>query len=363
MLKMKNRTVLLLGIGIMSLLLFVGCTTDRGSDRKTIHDGDKKITIIADANYQVGDDIVNHIEKYQAVKGYDFLEADAILGFTVDPSINQETQPYIHSLTTLLKSKKRAENLPDQMIHVSPNKKYVFFVDQVRLVGFIFDLEGKVIAKATGPSVWELSQAMWIDSEGLIMPSQGTGFYMIDTEGTETKIENVSEAGNISKAVRVGEKIYYETQFDLKREMHVYDLKTGESHLFVEDRVINFNLSPLQDRFIIQTQEMEEDKTVLTQIDLEGQNRETIAEGKMIYGLGWSPDGSKIVYALNSRQESDEGIFLIDLENKKKSQISTEFLNLESSIKWNLKGDKLLILNGEVVYGRWIDKMNIITLK
>lgn len=83
----------------------------------------------------------------------------------------------------------------------------------------------------------------------------------------------------------------------------------------------------------------------------------------MIYATSWSPDGLKFAYVLNSRGEEDEGLFVIDIEKRKRNHVSADYLDLESEIKWNTSGDKMMINSGNVQYGKWVDNTHVITLK
>ncbi len=196
-----------------------------------------------------------------------------------------------------------------------------------------------------------------------MIPYKGTGFYSINMDGKEMKIEDVENEEYITTAIKHGDKIYYTTAIDLDRKMKVYDISTKEKKLFIEDRGTNFYLSPKENQFIVETHDQKEDKTRLLIVDLEGENKDIVAEGRMIYGTSLSPDGFKIAYVVNSRGEEDEGLFVIDIEKKKKNQVSTAYLDLESDIKWNPSGNKMMVSSGEIKDGKWIDKIHIITLK
>ncbi len=362
---MKKAKLSIYLILISTLILFVGCTEKVEKDRKIIKKENKQITVIEDINYTVGEDVVEKINVYEGVKGYDWVDNDKILGIKENENNEPEVEKLVYDVKSVLKFRKKiiAENLPQQYINVLPDKKHIFSVDQARQIGYILDLEGNIQAKVKGPYISELLEARWIDNEGLVMPYEGNGFYIINMYGKEMKIEDVENEEYINKAVKLGNKIYYSTAIGLERKMKVYDISTKKTKLFIEDRVLDFHLSPKENQFIVETHNIKQEKTTLLLVDLEGKKKNAVAEGVMIYGTSWSPDGSKFAYVVNSRGEEDEGLFIIDIEKNKKNQVSTLYLDLENDIKWSSLGNKIMISNSEVKDGKWIDKINVITLK
>lgn len=361
---MKKRKLLIYLVIISTLILFVGCTKEFEIDRKTIQKGEKKITVISDTNYMVGKDVVEKINMYEGLKGYDWVDNDKVLG--IKENENNEFEKLVYDVKNVLsfsKKKFTGQNLSYKDINISPDKKHIFFVDQARHIGYIIDLKGNINAKAKGPYIGELAEAIWLNNKELVMPYEGTGFYIIDLDGKEIKIEDIENEENIYKAVKVGNKIYYSTQIELERKMKVYDISTKETNLFIEDRVVDFHLSPKDNQFVIETHNLNKDNTTLLLVDLEGKNKDDIAEGRMIYGSSWSPDGSKFAYVVNSRGEEDEGLFIIDIEKNKRNHVSTIYLDLENDIKWSPSGDKIMISNSEVKDSKWINKINVIKLK
>lgn len=349
---------------ISTLILLVGCTKDLETDREIIKKENKEITVISDTNYIIGKDVVQKINVYEGLKGYDWVDNDKILGIKENENNELEELVYdVRNILDFIKKEFTSEDLPYQFMKISPDKKNIFFVDGARHIGYIMDLKGNIKATAKGPYIGELTEAIWNDNQGLVMPYEGTGFYIINNDGKETKIKNVENEENIYKAIKLGNKIYYTTQIELERKMKVYDISTKETKSFIEDRVVDFHLSPKKDQFLVETHDINKDKTTLFLVDLEGENKDAVAEGRMIYGTSWSPDGTKIAYVVNSRGEEDEGLFIINIEKNKKNQVSTMYLDLENDIKWSPLGDKIMISNGEVEEGRWIDKINVINLK
>lgn len=354
-------------IWIISILfLFAGCEKEQNLGRKIIEKGDKKITVILDKNHTVGDDAVEKIQVYENVKGYGWLEDNKILGLVEREKKQQEIDELVYDLRNISFLKEKivyAEDLPYQHINISPDRKHFFYVNEARRIGYILDLKGNIKAEVKGTYLWELSEAIWINNEELVMPYKGTGFYSINIDGKEMKIENVENEEFIKKAIKLGNRIYYTTEIGLERKMKVYDVNTKEKNHFIEDRVTNFYLSPKGNEFIVETHNLKEEKNMLLLVGLKEKNINAVAEGKMIYGTSWSPDGSKLAYVANSRGEEDEGLFIIDFEKKKSNQLSTVYLDIEGDVKWNPSSNKIMIYNGEVKDYKWVHKTNIIILK
>lgn len=363
---MGKAKLLIFTVIMSALILFVGCVKKVETDRKIIQNGDKKITVIQDTNYIKEEDVVEKIHVYEGVKGYGWIDDGNILGIKENAKMKSEIEVGVYDLKNVPNLKEKiisAENLPYQFINISPDKKHIFYVNQPREKGYILDLKGNIKAEAKGPYMSELAEARWFNNEGLVMPYKDTGFYSINMDGKKMKIGDVENEEYIYKSIKLGNRIYYCTQIGLERKMKVYDISKKEKKLFIEDRVTNFYLSPKGNHIITETHNLKQDKTMLSIVDMEGKNKETVAEGRMIYGSSWSPDGLKFAFIINSRGEDDEGLFVIDIKKKKKNHLSTEYLDLQSDIKWSPSGNKIMISNGEVKEGKWIDNIHIITLK
>ena len=363
---MKRIRLPIYALLIGTLILSAECAKESETGRRTVQKGEKEITIISDKNHTVGEDIVESIDVYENVKGYGWMEDGSIFGINVNEKGQSADEGMVYDIMDIPNLNEKvvsAENLPYRHINISPDKRHIFYVNAASQRGYIMDLEGNTVAEAKGPYVSEMAEAAWCDNEGLVMPYRGNGFYSIAMGKDEIKIEDVEKEEYISRAVRLGSSIYYSTQTGLERKMKVYDMDSREKKVFIEGRVTNFYLSPKKDRFIVETHNMDEDNTVLSIVDLEGGSKDSLAEGKMIYATAWSPDGVKFAYVLNSRGEGDEGLFVIDIEKRKRSHVSAGYLDLEDDIKWNAEGDKMMVSRGNVQDGKWIDSTHVIILK
>ncbi len=176
--------------------------------------------------------------------------------------------------------------------------------------------------------------------------------------GTEDPLNGLS----ITNPIKVGDKIYYETIHSGAADddkIKVYDINKKEKKELIKDNVNEFSLSPDQKQLLIITSNLDKDADELIITDLEGKQREVLAEG-YIFGAKWSPDGTKVAYI-----STQEGLYVVDVKTKKSSLICAGEYYVP--IAWNPSGEKIMLHSTKSKNnGRPFDEIdvtNIINLK
>lgn len=367
-------------IGCITLVLVLAVAAGCGfneAEGKEIDVGGKKITVLEtkpptqSENPGTVDAAIEKIDKYAGIRGEDWLSEESILvtkeNSKLKPISVLDQMSVIRNLYAYqLKSGDMKSILGETdymwMPIVSPDGKHIFSenLKPGKYSGLILDLEGNIKASvADDPAKGfhiSYSNARWVNNEEVIVPSSGEGVCLINVNSTITKIENIGRM-QTDYAEKVGNKIYY---ISVERNLMAYDISTKKREI-VKQSVFNFVLSPNKDMFAIE-KKVSESKNSLVLIDLNGNEKAALTEAKMIYGMSWSPDQTKLVYLINSDKESKSGLYIMDLASKKSLYVPN-FANIDNSVKWSPASKKILASIGEVKDMKLIDNTYVITLK
>jgi len=387
---MNKRKLLASTLVIGTLLGIVGCASYKAEGEEN----NKRITIIKNIKDILATEVVaSEIDTYEGIIGYDWLDENEI----VITKENKELKPIkidnaklkaefeLQNLYLYELNSKEEKSIGDQSKFqdgaiFSPNKKYMFYRNQYEEIatGYIVDSKGDIKVEISDISIdeYDFSEAQWINDNELIIPCHSIrGFAVINIDGTINKIEDVEKGVmgtvdplnglSITNPTKVGDKIYYVTIHrgaDDDDKIKVYDMTKKEKKELVKDDVQEFSLSHNQEQLLMLTSNLEKNLNELIITDLEGKQREILAEG-YIFGARWSPDGTKVSYILN--EDGKEGLYLVDVKTKKKSLISAGEYYLP--IAWSPSGEKIMMHSKKAKNnGRPFDEIdvtNVITLK
>ena len=382
---MINKKLLVGALVISALGGIVGCTQYKAQENN------KNITVIKDTKDILAPKVVaSKINTYEGVIGQDWID-DNKIAITKE---NKELEP-IKIDTAKLKADFEVKNLyfydinskkekgigdqskfQDDAIS-SPSNKYIFYINKFeeKATGYIVDSQGNTKLKISDNNIdeYDLSEAQWVNDEELIAPCHSIkGFVIINIDGNIKKIKDVEKGImgtedplnglSITNPIKVGDKIYYETIHSGAADddkIKVYDMNKKEKKELIKDDVNEFSLSPDQKQLLIITSNLDKDADELIITDLEGKQREVLAEG-YIFGAKWSPDGTKVAYI-----STQEGLYVVDVKTKKSSLICAGEYYVP--IAWNPSGEKIMMHSTKSKNnGRpfdQIDVTNIINLK
>jgi len=380
---MTKKKLLTLTLVVGSLAIAIPVFANKQSEEpKVIKNGDKTICVVEDTKNILADNIiVSKMDTYEGILGYDWLDENQIIA----SKENKELKPIktqigefeVQNLYSYDLNSKKEKSIADKSkcqtyAISSPDKKHIFYVNDFEKenMGYITDSEGNIKLKINEPSMdlADLTQAYWINDNELIMPYMNIkGFYTVKIDGTSTKIENVEEGTMatedaldglcIMDPVKVGDKIYYRTQFKGNKKMKVYDVNTKETKEFIKNDVMDFQLSPDKQHFIMDVIYPDKQKNTLIVADLDVKNIKILDEG-YIFGENWSPDGKNVSYISN--EEGKEGIYLVDIKTNKKELISKGEYYVP--LAFSPSGKKIMVHVTQEKDGKLVDVTNIITL-
>lgn len=363
---------------LLGLTISTGCSVKEAGSEEVNSEG-KKITILSrktpsqTENVASGNDFdIEKIDRYEGVRGEDWLSDDSILitkeNSKLEPIKVFDQMSNIRNLYSYdLKSGEEKSVFKDTeymwMPIVSPNRKYIFSgnFQPAKYSGLILDLKGNVKAKVEDDAAKSFhisfNNARWVNNEEVIVPSSGNGVCLINVNSNVSKIEDVGSM-QTDYAIKSGDKIYY---LSTERKLIAYDINTKQRKV-VKDNVRSFELSPKKDMFAIE-KKVNESKDALVLIDLDGNEKDSLIEAKMIFGISWSPDQSKLAYLITSDDESKSGLYVRDLASKRSLYVSHDFVGIDNGLKWSPSSKKILASIGEVKDMRAIDNTYVITLR
>jgi hypothetical protein len=316
---MKRRTM-----GIKAILLattMVLMTT--GCNAKT--DG---VTVKENKNVSTNKVAMKKMDAYKNVQAEDWLDNDHV----IDNHLRQ------YDLST----KKTTSLFPEPNLvmasALSPDKKHLYYNinKDGRDFNFILDLINKKrVNLASSDGMINPYDVNWIDNENITFTNDKLESYISDVNGKVTKIDQ----GSMSSVTKAQNRMFY-----LKdRKLYVWDTKTNQKKLLM-DNVENYTLSPDKTRLAVE--KMETDKETLMMMDLEGKKKTKMVESKMVGGIGWSPDSSKIAYfTVKSEQSAQTELYVSDVKSLKSTLLSVNILSFFESehVIWSPKGDKLFV--------------------
>ncbi|MGE5627206.1 MAG: hypothetical protein ACM3X7_03710 [Solirubrobacterales bacterium] len=315
---------------------------------------------------------VSKIQKYEGIRGEGWInDGDIII-----TKENQERSPiHIFDQMSLVRNmysydinSKEEKSLTEKskyiwMPSMSPDGKYIFYEksDENSNTWVITDIDGneKAVVAEDSSKGFSLhtSGARWINNEEVIVPYSDDGILLININSKVSKIAGIGLM-QTDHAAKVDNNIYY---ISTERNLVSYDINTKQSKVLKEN-LLDFELSPKKDIFAIEKR-ISESRNQLVLTDISGNEKDTLAEGKSIFGISWSPDQSKLAYVMTSDDESKAGLHLINLKSKEDIYVSHDFLNVDNGLKWSPSGKMILGSITEVKDMKSIDNTYIILLK
>lgn len=357
----------------ISVAVLAGCgSTETG--RQEINTGNKKITILETAapvkteiNSKSNEFEIEKIEKYEGVLGEGWLDENSILtAKKTSETENEKTNGKMKNLWNLYSYdlKLRKETIIDKLQFMglmdkpvlSPDGKHLFSqsFQNGKISALIFDLDGNILAETKSDG---LLFQKWADNEEVMLTAPNNGVCFININSKVTRIENFGLI-QTEEAFELNDKIYY---VSTDRKLVAYDINTKQRKT-VKDNVLNFTLSPKKDLLAIE-KAADEGNEALILMDPEGNEKTTIAKAKMFFGVSWSPDQSKLVYAITSYEKSKEGLYVTELSSKKILYTSPDFVGIGNDPVWSPSGKKILTNIQDVKDMKGIDNAYIISLK
>ncbi len=376
-----TRRIRLFSVMALAIVANLAGCAMKGSDREEVVINGRKITVLntdalhydtKDSADPMNDLSIGKIDKYAGMRGEDWIDNEHILitrentelePIRVRDSMENLRGLYVYETVTASQKSLLDETDYIWMPIVSPDRKHILVQNYKdgKNTGMIIDVDGNVVAENQGDNPEEgfhlsYDNAKWVDNEQVIIPTSDQGICLMNTDSNISYIQRIGVM-QTDTAFAADKKIYY---ISTDNNLMVYDLATEKNRILKTD-ILNFELSPQNDMFAIVTKE-KSGKNILKLIDMNGEEKAQLAEGRMIFGMSWSPDQTKLAYLLSADKENESGLYLMNLKDQDKLFVSSDFMGVENGLKWNPAGNKLLASIGEVKDMKFMDNTYIISL-
>ncbi|MBW4084794.1 hypothetical protein [Paenibacillus sp. S150] len=343
------RKAALLLTGASVLLSMAACSTENTEARQTIEKSGQKITVLDNTSESVYTKLqLEGIDKVEGVRGTDFAGEDAIV---VDKE-NRELPPqtvegeeryphnlYLHTLSTGNETPLQEGEKNYGAAQLSPDKKRLFYKElyEATGLGYIMNLSTGASVRISG-SEFRGTEGQWADSEHVLFPDMEGAIMRADADG---ELETVLKIGAsfVHEVVQTGSRILYVTGED--SQLSAYDTETKQSKV-LKKNVMWAVPSPDGSRLAI-VERTGPGVMVLKLCDSEGNEQAALASGQQIFGTSWSPDGSKLAYAITaaSAAESQDGLFVTEVETGEQTPVLSD-IEVADQLRWSPSGKKLL---------------------
>lgn len=363
---------------VMAVTIF-GCSA-KGNGRVIMTQEGRKITLLNTAKPQnakttepSNEFIIEKIDKIEGVQGEDWLEGDNILITRENPDLEpirvSDSMENIRNLFTYNTGTGKKvllykENDYLYMPIVSPDKKHILVqtYKDGELKGQILDQNGSVIVTVSEENTQKglhlsYSNAKWVNNDLVIVPSSGDGVCLIHVNADIEVMDGIDRM-QTDTAVMAKDKIYY---ISTDRNLMSVDVNTREKTV-VKEQIYDFELSPKKDKFALE-KKLNNGKLTLIITDLSGNELTQLTVGKTVFGMSWSPDQTKLAYIKLDDKESENGLYIMKLEDKESLYVSQDFIGIDNGLKWNTAGNKVLASISEVKDMKLIDNSYIISLR
>lgn len=328
MVDIKKGKILILIIASCSFIL-TSCGLQNENDSVVIEKKNKKITVLTKNEEVVTNELaLEKIDRYEGVRGIDWLNEESILieqkNTEMPKTAMTDDGQYVHHVNLFSYDLQRktatvisGEESGQIGAIISPDKKHIFYkqsIDGTTGTGYIMNINSKKKVKVTDiDSIFAFStEGRWLNNQTIIFPTIDQQMYTANVNGKVTKINPNKDIVNVLK-----------NKFDGLRVEWVIP-------------------SPKQKKFIV-VRKVSQTKREILITDVHAKKTSTLAKGTQIFGSSWSPDSKTIAFSVISEDKGERGLFVIDVNTKKITQLSTDLYEISGPITWSPSGHKLLV--------------------
>lgn len=342
----KVRAILLCGAVLLSV---TGCAAENTETRQVVEKSGRKITVLDNISESVYTQLkLEGIDKVEGVRGTDFVSEDVMVVTKENRNLpaqvieGQERYPlnlYLHTLSTGDETPLQEGELNYGSPQMSPDKTHVFYKElyEATGLGYIMDLATGVSVKMSDAE-FRSEEGRWADNDHVIYPDMEGNIMSADVNG---KQETVLKTGipYVHEAMQSGSRILYVTGED--SQLSAYDTDTKQT------KVLSKNVMwvvPSPDGSTLAIVERKgPGEMVLKLCDSEGNEQSQLAAGQQIFGTSWSPDGSKLAYAVTAAGSADdqEDLFITEVETGEQTPVLND-IRVSDQLHWSPSGKKLL---------------------
>lgn len=312
---------------------------------------------------------VESIDRYENIRINDWIDEESII-MTRDNNdyeviSNRTGDYYPKNLYTFNLVTEGDELLIGNNIHVtnasiSSDGKHIFYISCIGGfgTGFIADIDGNNKIQVTDSDEIFIYEGTWLDDDNVIFAGRGR-IAIANVDGSTTDALIDKNSLELGTPVKIDSKLYYYRNQSDVRQLVSYDLDSKEEKV-IADETNDIVVSP--DNTHMAALITKDGKTQLIVLDNEGNQTYAFMTSEQIYGVNWSPDGSKIAYSCSTDQEY-KGLYISDIGTGETTLVSSDLDLITDKVKWSPSGKKLGVSTTETIEGKTEFITHIITLK
>lgn len=358
------------GLAALTLALSAGCglqsdnvgprTTVRGSSGETI------TLIDYDEGVTYGKTAVKPLVKMDDVRGADWLNEETLIVSREAASgvaewvengkqhaAVEEAVPYRMAFELPRKLYARENATGETYVLVpgkdnqglaiaNPSRTRVFYtksgVDNVAGTGFVLDLRTRKSVKVTANDELGVSSAAWADDDTLAYAAIDGSIRVVTADGSTIAVSRPASRSLISDLRAAAGNVYYT---DSRGSLHIRSLKTGLETI-VDGHTVWAVPSPDGSKLGL-VQRGRDGHMALSIAEGDGSSPRKVAEDAQIFGLSWSPDGSRLAYALIGQNGTVNAITTTDVLSFISVNMPVNIAYIAETPRWSPSGSRLMV--------------------
>lgn len=346
----KSGKMALGSMAAAALLLSVSACGEGDTDtRQVVEKAGTRITVMDNTSEPVYTKLkLEGIDRIEGMRAMDFVSEDILVVDQENRKLPPETVEgveryprnlYLHNLSSGSRTPLLEGERNYGAAQLSPDKKHLFYkeVYESTGIGYLMNLDTGASVKAD-EAEFRTEEGEWADNEHVIFPDMEGSIRRTDVNGVQ---QTVFKPGPpyVHEVVQSGSTIYYVTGED--SQLAAYDTSTKQAKN-LNKNVLWVIPSPDGSKLAI-VKRTRPGEMVLVLCDAEGSELSTLASGQQVFGTSWSPDGSKLAYAMTSENaaEDQDGLFISEVETGEQTPVLAD-IQAADQLRWSPSGKKLL---------------------
>ncbi|MFC5702944.1 PD40 domain-containing protein [Cohnella faecalis] len=229
---------------------------------------------------------------------------------------------------------------------LSPNRAYLFYktfdLQSNTGKGYILDMATSQSRSFTGADAMELQNGLWVDNDSLLY-SELTGAVnevSVDHDGAlDSKLLLQTRSPFLNNLAYIGNRLYFSNGSGL---LLVHDFRSENTAVALLKNVVWMTPSPDGSQLAV-VRRVKSGAMELVVTDVKGNVLQTLAQDFQIYGVAWSPDGSRIAYSGLTENGTARGVYLADVAAGSSSELQVDVKFISDPLRFSPSGDRLLI--------------------
>ncbi|ASA25238.1 hypothetical protein [Paenibacillus donghaensis] len=336
------------------VLLISGCGTKDTEARQVVQKDGTAITVLDNTAESVYTSLkLERIDRIDELRGMDWIDEDTLVVSRENRQLNPETiegearyprNLYRYELASASQSALVEGDHTYGSAQFSPDKRHMFYMELYESTGM-----GYIMDMASGQSVklddkeFMMDEGVWADDAHVIYSDMEGAVKRADLKGASEAILQV-EGARAQGAVQSGNVIYYIVGGEAGQQLFAWDGDTKTTAMLSEN-VTSVLPSPDGSRLALHKR-IGPGKVELLLSDAEGKTLSTVASGMQVFGTNWSPDGSKLAYAVSENGDQYR-FFIMELETGEQTEVLGNN-DVSDQLQWSPSGKKLMIPTGEL---------------